>query len=150
MLYAKILNNTVNRVVPDVVHYDDGRWWDFRGGLPTDAILWKILVVEPKPADTAAGTYVENYVIENSNPTLKWVFRAWTQIELDARLAEADRQTKIINVNNAVSNLRLWSQQAASTVISSGNTVTSLQTVVNRFGILCDRLADLIESRKII
>lgn len=75
-----------------------------------------------------------------------WTF---SQEAEDARLAAEDRETKRTNVANAVATLRQWARDAEATTATSGNAVAVLNSVVDRLGILCDRLADIAQSRSL-
>lgn len=46
----------------------------------------------------------------------------------------------------AINALNQWATDAAAVTVTSGNTIPVLQTVVTRFGLLCDHMADLLED----
>jgi hypothetical protein len=88
---------------------------------------------------------------------------AWLTAQLSARdtyLAgrdaveqqSADRATKRAAVGNAVTGLRTWASDAQTATNNwDGWTQTqknaAMKTVITRFGILCDRMADMIEAQ---
>jgi hypothetical protein len=54
---------------------------------------------------------------------------------------------KRTNVEQAVTALRSWAEDAQNTTVTTGNHETVTQTVVDRLGVFFDRFADLIETR---
>ena len=68
---------------------------------------------------------------------------------VDEQIDSDDREQKGTNVSQAVTTLRQWAVDAASTTVTTGNQVVVLQQVVNRLGVFFDRFADLIESRRL-
>ena len=85
--------------------------------------------------------------VENIGPGLGFT-EVWTfdQATADANADAADRDVKRGNYQGAVTTLRTWSDQAETTTVTSGNAVATLQQMVDRSGLMWDRLADLIEA----
>ena len=114
---------------------------------------WVAYVEDPIPTpgvdyDTSIEKVVQgNLVVENGHHKTYTVV-ALTQAELDANADNADRDTKRINVGNAVDTLRTWATQAGNTTVTQGNAVGTLQLVVDRLGVFFDRFADLIEGQR--
>lgn len=133
MLYAKILNNTISRIVPDIVHFDDGRWWDFRDGLPADALLWKTLVVEPRPADTATHTYDESIILQAGIPTVVWIQRPKTQAEIDAAIAAENKSnlTTVSTLQSKIDALKTFraDPQVTATLGQTNNTMPAASQI---------------------
>lgn len=68
-------------------------------------------------------------------------------ILVDDHLDQEDKETKASNVEQAVTSLRTWAEDARNTTVTTANHETVTQTVVDRLGVFFDRFADLIESR---
>lgn len=99
---------------------------------------------DPATHKLGPGEWIDDEV----NQTAVWT-RPIVQLtveEIAERAAAADRQAKRTEVANAVAGLRSWADDAAGVTVNDVNHKTVTQTIVNRFGILCDRLADLIEG----
>ena len=98
-----------------------------------------------RPADTPTTTWDRSVPFVTDQFVVTWTERAKTATELD----NDDRDAKLTTVGGQVATLRAWAADADSTVVDAGNAVAVLGVIVNRFGLLCDRFADLIEGRRI-
>ena len=67
--------------------------------------------------------------------------------QVDTHEAGVVLDQKRTNVEQAVSTLRSWAEDARNTTVTGANNDTVTQTVVDRLGTFFDRFADLIESR---
>ena len=70
-------------------------------------------------------------------------------LRVDNEIDAEDRAQKGDNVSQAVTTLRQWADDAASTTVTNGTNTAITQQVVDRLGIFFDRFADLIESRRL-
>lgn len=92
-----------------------------------------------------------------AKPTMAELDAAWQQLLLDRQANasdEASRDAKKLNVKNAVPTLRQWATDAASAVAAWDGQTTAqrfaaLKIVVTRFGVLSDRMADIIQAQRI-
>jgi hypothetical protein len=96
-----------------------------------------------RPPDTDTDTHDQAVEFQTDKFVVVWVPRPMTAEELDF----ADRKVKLQQVGQYVDTLRTWAGDAASTTVTTGNVVAVTQTVTNRFGLLCDRFADLLEGQ---
>jgi len=85
--------------------------------------------------------------VENIGPGQGFT-EVWTYSQelADQNVAAADCDVKRGNYQGAVTTLRTWSDQAETMTVTSGNAVATLQQMVDRSGLMWDRLADLIEA----
>jgi pyridoxine/pyridoxamine 5'-phosphate oxidase len=72
-----------------------------------------------------------------------------SELELAEVAANQDRSNKRVNLSQAITTLRQWSDQAETTTVTNGNAVATLQTVVTRLGVFFDRFADLLEVQRL-
>ena len=95
MAYAHVTAGTIDAIgqPPDVVFYG-GRWYDLRTRDPDTlaTVGWLPVTETPRPADTATTTHDYSVTLVAGVPTETWTPRPWTQAELNARAAEANRQ----------------------------------------------------------
>jgi hypothetical protein len=111
--------------------------------------------------NTADGVLIDRVEIERFDPsTVEYrrydgllalqEQRAATNEEtaiVDKKIARDARQAKVAAVDQAVTALRSWAEDARNTTVTTGNHETVTQTVVDRLGVFFDRFADLIETR---
>lgn len=105
--------------------------------------------------DPATQKLVSTVAEAGSNPivrTLGWTVTALSQPELDVLADTASRLTKRTTVGQSVATLRSWKTDAdaAHTAWAGWTTAqrfAALDTVIQRFGTLCDRMADLIQAQ---
>ena len=104
------------------------------------------IVNTPRPADTATTTSDRTGVtFDGATVDVVWTERLKTQAELDAGALNVRQTARRLDVEQAVSTLRTWSDQAANTTVTQGNAVATLQIMVDRLGVFFDRFADLVE-----
>lgn len=154
MTYALVRNDTIEATLgrlPDAaVTLTDGRWVKVREGTVVEQQecgYYEVVEVE-RPADTPTATHDRSVALVNGTPTVVWTQRPKTAEELAAEADQEARQGRETNLSGAISTLRTWSDQAASTNVTQGNAVATLQTVVTRLGVFFDRFADLLENRQ--
>ena len=154
MTYAYSLDATtiqsVGRLPRAARRLDDDAWVL---GLPDATVAvqqacgWWAVTDVPRPADTATATFERTVEFVAGTVTVVWTERPKTQAELDAEALNVRQETRRLNVEQAVSTLRTWSDQAESTTVTQGNAVATVQTMVDRLGVFFDRFADLVEAQ---
>jgi len=98
----------------------------------------------PDVVETAgAGTFADPVII-----THDWSIVPLSQAEQDAIADNASRDALRPVLAGYIATLRTWAADASSTTVTSGNNTVVTQTVVTRFGLVCDRLADLLENQR--
>lgn len=123
---------------------------------PANPTQWVILTRNAPPAFNPATQKLEKVTTvapDKSSVTITWNIVALTQAEIDANTAtaadNADRDTKMANVVNAIATLRQWATDSQSTVVTNGNNNAVTQTMVDRLGTFFDRFADLLEGQRL-
>lgn len=95
--------------------------------------------------------------VVQTKPTLQELETAWQQVltERAAKLADdAARMLKKQSVGGAVATLRTWAQDAQTATANwdgwtQAQKNAAMKTMVTRQGILCERLADMIEAQRL-
>ena len=118
---------------------------------PTVASQWLPVIRNAQPAYNSTNEYLtQTTTVTNGTVVIDWIVINKAQQQLDDEAAAAalaaDLAAKRQAVSNAVATLRTWSDQAESTVVTSGNAVATLQTMVDRLGVFFDRFADKVEA----
>lgn len=152
MIWAQTFDGTtvdrVGRHVPSAARrLDDGRWVTgltatTEAGLLADVGI--LPVVEVAPPNDPDHVYEPAYTIDGDRAVQSWTQGADISAE---NAAQADRDAKMGNVQQAVDTLRQWAVDAAATDVTQGNAVQVLNVVVDRLGVFFDRFADLVQAR---
>ena len=121
-------------------------------GAPTNLVILKEVNAPAPSFDPATQRLDPAIWVDNTNAqtaTLTNPVVSLSQVELDAIALAQTRFTQRTNLANAITILRSWADQAQTTTVTSGNAVTTLQTVVNRLGVFFDNFADLLEVERV-
>lgn len=117
---------------------------------PTITILKESESAKPL-FDSATQKLTASWVDDdvNESAVYTWSVASLSAGELSSISDAAAIEAKRVSLTNAISTLRTWASQAASTTVTSGNAVATLQTVVTRLGIFFSNFADLLEYQRI-
>jgi hypothetical protein len=148
MQYALVINDAIEAVGRLPKGADaDGQWIEPLTVDNAHQAGWFPVVEVARPVSTDTD-WTRTVELVNGTPTVVWTARAWTQAELDAQAAEAERQAKAANLSPAaVQWLRDQAATAAATTATSGNAVGVLNGILAAQATFLARFADLLEAQ---
>lgn len=134
--------------VPEIVDPQYAGWEYFReifDPVPTAGVDYNpdTQKYTPTVTETGAGTSQDPVIIRH-----EWNVVALSQAELDAIADDAARNALKPVLASYIATLRSWADDASTTTVTTGNNNAVTQSVTTRFGLVCDRLADLLENQR--